>query len=64
MLSADAMSRRDVSMRPQGTTQMGKKSRSSREPRKPKQVKTPANTAGSLADLVKSRAVPPLVGAK
>ena len=43
---------------------MGKKSRSSREPRKPKQVKQPENRAGSLADLVKSRAVPPLVGAK
>jgi hypothetical protein len=43
---------------------MGKKSRSSREPRKPKQIKQPENKAGSLADLVKSRAAPPLVGAK
>lgn len=43
---------------------MGKKSRSSREPRKPKQVKSPETKAGSLSDLVKSRAVPPLVGAK
>lgn len=43
---------------------MGKKSRSSREPRKPKQVKHPENKAGSLADLVKSRAVSPLAGAK
>lgn len=43
---------------------MGKKSRSSREARKPKQIKQPENKAGSLSDLVKSRAVPPLVGAK
>jgi hypothetical protein len=52
------------SMRVQGITQMGKKSRSNREPRKPKQVKPSANASGSLADLVKSRAVPPLMGAK
>ncbi len=43
---------------------MGKKSRSSREPRKPKQAKQPDKAADSLAQLVKSRAVPPLVGAK
>lgn len=43
---------------------MGKKSRSSREPRKPKQVKSPENKTGSLADLVRSRAGPPLMGAK
>jgi len=43
---------------------MGKKSRSSREPRKPKQVRPPEAKAGSLSELVKSRAVSPLSGAK